>query len=71
MVLKVQYKTVFKSNLRALNTEASSLLRKLSGIPVETFHGFAVVFYQHINRLAEGLQRLNVDFDCYFNNSLK
>ena len=71
MVLKVQYKTVFKRNLRALNTEPASLLHKLSSISVETFHNFAAVFYQHINQLAEGLQRLNVAFDCYFNNSLK
>ena len=74
----IQYKTVFKgvSYLKikatlALITEASPLLHKLSNIILKTFYDFAVVFYQHVNRVAEGLQRLDVVFDCYFSNSLK
>ena len=52
-----------QNNLRALIIEASHLLRKLSSIYVETFPDFAVVFYQHVNRLAEVFQRLDVAFD--------
>ena len=47
------------------------MLYKLSSIFVKTFHDIAVVFHQHVNQLAEGLQRLHVVFDCYFSNSLK
>ena len=32
---------------------------------------FAVVFYNYVTRLAEGFDRLDVVFDCYFKNSLK
>ena len=60
-----------QNKFRTLIIETSHLLRKLSNISFETFHDFAVVFYQHVNRLAEGFQRLDVFFDHYFSNSLK
>ena len=59
-----------QNKLRALIIEASHLLRKLSRISVETFHDFAVVFYQYVNQLADGFQRLDLFFDRYFSNSL-
>ena len=52
----------------ALIIEASPLPYKLSSISAETFHIFAVAFYQHFNQLAEGFQGLDVVFDQYFSN---
>ena len=59
-----------QNNLRALFIEASPLLYKLSSISVETFHDFAFVFYQHVNLVAEGFQRLDAVFDYCFSNIL-
>ena len=79
MVLRVQYKTVFKrvnyliiikTTLEHFFFEASPLLYKLSSISVETFHDFAFVFYQHVNLVAEGFQSLDAVFDYCFSNSL-
>ena len=59
-----------QNNLGALIIEASPLLRKLSSISVEPFHDFAFVFYKHVNRFAQGFQRLDAVSDHYFSNSL-
>ena len=56
---------------KAIIMEASPLIRKLSSVLVDNFHEFAVVFYNHVVRLAAGFNRLDVVFDRYFNDSLK
>ena len=56
---------------KAIIIEASPLIRKLSNVSVDNFHEFAVVFYNHVVRLAGGFNRLDVVFDRYFSNSLK
>ena len=77
MVLKVQYKNVFKrvSYLIIIKTTLHLLLRhhlcNLSIISVENFYDLAVVFYQHVNRLAEDFQRLDIVFNHYFSNCFK
>ena len=61
----------YNQNNLALIIEASSLLRNLSSISVETFNDVAVVFYQHVNRLAEDFQRLDIVFNHHFSNCFK
>ena len=56
---------------KAVNNEASPLIRKLSNVSVDNFHEFLVIFYSHVSRLANGFDRLDVVFDRYFKNSLK
>ena len=61
----------YNQNNLALIIEASPLLRNLSSISVETFNDVAVVFYQHVNRLAEDFQRLDIVFNHHFSNCFK
>ena len=61
----------YNQNNLALIIEASPLLRNLSSISVETFNDVAVVFYQHVNRLAEDIQRLDIVFNHHFSNCFK
>ena len=61
----------YNQNNLALIIEASPLLRNLSNISVETFNDVAVVFYQHVNRLAEDFQRLDIVFNHHFSNCFK
>ena len=55
----------------AIIVEASPIFHKLSNVSADNFYEFAVVFYNYVTRLAEGFDRLDVVFDCYFKNSLK
>ena len=55
----------------AIVLEASPLIRKLSNVPVESFHEFSAVLYQHISKFATGFDRVDLIFDRYFKDSLK
>ena len=61
----------YNQNNLALIIEASPLLRNLSSISIETFNDVAVVFYQHVNRLAEDFLRLDIVFNHHFSNCFK
>ena len=60
-----------ESTWTAIVLEASPLIRKLSHVPVESFHDFSAVLYQHISKLATGFDRVDIIFDRYFKDSLK
>ena len=60
-----------ESDWTAIILEASPLIRKLSNVPVESFHDFSAVLYQHTSKLATGFDRVDIIFDSYFKDSLK
>ena len=75
MELKVLFlstnETIKEEGKNMVIVETSPLLRKLSHVSVENFHEFAVVFYNHVVRLAAWFVRLDILFDSSFKNSLK